>query len=54
LKLKKLNNIREKRIKKNVGPVKENGVWIVHINQELMGLSIEPDIISQIRKRRLR
>jgi hypothetical protein len=35
------------------GPVKENGVWRISTDQELMNLYREPDIISEIRKGRL-
>ena len=44
---------RKKDIEKN-GPVKENGVWMIRTNQELMNLYSERDIISEIRKGRLR
>jgi hypothetical protein len=37
-----------------LGPVKENGVWRIRNSQELLDLCREPDIISEIRKGRLR
>jgi len=33
---------------------KQNGVWQIHTNQELLNMCREPDIISEIRKGRLR
>ena len=54
IKIEETNIIKKEKIKKNIGPVKENGVWMIHTNQGLMGLSIEPDIITEIRKGRLR
>lgn len=36
------------------GPVKENGVWTIRTNQELMDLYREQDIITEIRKEILR
>jgi hypothetical protein len=44
---------RKKDIEKN-GPVKENGVWMIRTNQELLNLYSERDIISETRKGRLR
>jgi hypothetical protein len=41
-------------LRKIFGPVKENGTWRVRTNQELVDLYREPDIISEIRKGRLR
>ena len=42
-------------IKKTMfGPVKENGAWRIRTSQELMNLCSEPDIISEIKKGRLR
>jgi hypothetical protein len=47
--------IRERKILTKIfGPVKENGVWRIRINQEVFGLYREPDIISEVRKGRLR
>jgi vacuolar-type H+-ATPase subunit E/Vma4 len=36
------------------GPVKENAVWTIRTNQELMDLYREQDIITEIRKEILR
>jgi hypothetical protein len=36
------------------GAVKENGVWRICTNQEVMNLHREPDITSEVRKGRLR
>jgi hypothetical protein len=36
------------------GAVTENGVWRMHTNHELMNMGREPDIISEIRKGRLK
>jgi hypothetical protein len=41
-------------LRKIFGPVRENGVWRIGTYQELMNLCREPDIISEIRKGRLR
>jgi len=47
--------IRERRIlRKILGPVKEIGVGKIRINQELMDLSREPGITSEVREGRLR
>ena len=43
-----------KILRRIFGPVKENGVWRISTDQELMNLYREPDIISGIRKGRLR
>jgi hypothetical protein len=43
-----------KILRKIFGPVKENGLWRIRTNQELMDLCREPDIISEIRKEKLR
>ena len=40
-------------LRKIFDPVKENGVWIIRNNQELMDRYGEPDIISEIIKGRL-
>jgi hypothetical protein len=32
----------------------KNGVWVIHTNREFMNLCREPDIISEMRNRRLR
>ena len=40
--------------KKNICPVKENYVWRIRINQDLIDLQREQDIVSEIRKPRLR
>jgi hypothetical protein len=36
------------------GPVKESDVWRIRANQEVMDVSSEPDIISEIRTAMLR
>jgi hypothetical protein len=43
-----------KILRRIFGPAKENGVWKIRTNQELMALYREPDIISGIIKGRLR
>jgi hypothetical protein len=43
-----------KILRKILGPVKEIGVWRIRINQELMDLSREPGIMSEVREGRLR
>jgi hypothetical protein len=45
---------KRKILRKIFGPVEENGVWTVRTHQELMHLYRAPDIISEIRKGRLR
>jgi hypothetical protein len=40
--------------RKTLHPVKENSVWRIHTNQQLMTLCREPNIISEIRKGRRR
>ena len=39
-------------LRKIFGPVKENGLWMIRKNQELMDRHGEPGIISEIRKGR--
>jgi hypothetical protein len=48
--------IRERKILRKIsGPVKENCVWIIRTNQELVDPHTESDIISAFRKiRRVR
>ena len=47
--------IWERKISRRIlDPVRGNGMWRMCINQELMNLCREPDIISEIGKRRLR
>ena len=46
------NKERKKERKKETN--KQNGVWQVRINQELLNMCRETDIISEIIKRRLR
>jgi hypothetical protein len=43
-----------KILRKIYGPVTESGVWRIRTNQELMDLCTEPEVISEIRKGRLR
>jgi hypothetical protein len=38
----------------NIWPSKRNGVWRIRTYQEFMNMCREPDIISEIRKGRLR
>jgi hypothetical protein len=39
-----------KMLRRIFGPVKENSVWRIRTNQELMDLNRETDIMSEIRK----
>ena len=41
-----------KIMRKLFGPVKVHGLWRISTNQELMDLYREPDMISEIRRRR--
>jgi hypothetical protein len=43
-----------KILRKILGPVKEIGVWRIRTNQELMDLSREPGVMSEVREGRLR
>jgi hypothetical protein len=44
----------KENIKKNIWPCKKNGIWGIRTNQELVDLYKELDIVSEIRKGRLR
>jgi hypothetical protein len=53
--MKTLSSMGGKKTWKRIfGPVKKHGVWRIRTDQELMNLFIEPDIVSEIRKGRLR
>ena len=41
-------------LRKILGPVKEIGVWRIRTSQDLMDLSREPDVMSEVREGRLR
>jgi len=41
-------------LRKIIGPVKEIGVWKIRSNQDLMDLSREPGIMSEVREGSLR
>jgi hypothetical protein len=43
-----------KVLRRILGPVKENNMWKICTNQGLMNLYRKPDIISEIRKGKLR
>lgn len=45
---------KRKILRKISGPVKENYVWRIRTNHDLIDLQREPDIVSEIRKARLR
>jgi len=44
----------KKILREIFGPVKENGLWMIRSYQQLLDLCRGPDIISEIRKGRLR
>ena len=44
----------KKILRKIFGPIKENYVWRIRTNHDLIDLQKEPDIVSEIRKERLR